>query len=55
VYQVRKLIAELMCPPEPIMHHLISPDLPSALLGPIRLKAGVVPRWAEAEAELRGH
>ncbi|HEX6452423.1 MAG TPA: hypothetical protein VF060_23555 [Trebonia sp.] len=32
VYQVRKLIAEVMCPPEPITHHLISPDLPSALL-----------------------
>ena len=32
VYCVRKLIAEVMCPPEPILHHLISPDLPSALL-----------------------
>ena len=32
VYRVRKLIAEVMCPPEPILHHLISPDLPSALL-----------------------
>ena len=32
VYQVRKLIAEVMCPPEPIWPRLISPDLPSALL-----------------------
>ncbi len=32
VYCVRKLIAEVMCPPEPILQHLISPDLPSALL-----------------------
>lgn len=32
VYQVQELITEVMCPPEPIMHHLISPDLPSALL-----------------------
>jgi hypothetical protein len=32
VYEVRKLIAEVMCPPDPIIYHLISPDLPSALL-----------------------
>ena len=32
VYEVRKLIADVMCPPEPIRDHLISPDLPLALL-----------------------
>jgi hypothetical protein len=32
VYEVRHLIADIMYPPEPIWHHLISPDLPGALL-----------------------
>ena len=32
VYDVRHLIADVMCPPEPILHHLISPDLPVPLL-----------------------
>lgn len=32
VYDVRKIIAEVMCPPDPIVYHLISPDLPGALL-----------------------
>jgi hypothetical protein len=32
VYEVRHLIADVMCPPEPILHHLISPDLPVPLL-----------------------
>ena len=32
VYEVRKLIADVMCPRQPILYHLISPDLPSALL-----------------------
>jgi hypothetical protein len=32
VYDVRKLIADVMCPRQPILYHLISPDLPSALL-----------------------
>ena len=32
VYEVRNLIADVMCPPEPIWPRLISPDLPSALL-----------------------
>lgn len=32
VYEVRKLIAEVMCPPDPILYHLISPDLPGALI-----------------------
>ncbi len=29
---VRQLIADVMCPPEPIIYHLISPDLPNALI-----------------------
>jgi hypothetical protein len=32
VYGVRKLIADVMCPRQPILYHLISPDLPSAIL-----------------------
>ena len=32
VYEVRKLIADVMCPRQPILYHLVSPDLPSALL-----------------------
>jgi len=32
VYEVRHLIADVMCPPEPIWPRLISPDLPGALL-----------------------
>lgn len=32
VYQVRELIADVMCPPDPILPRLISPDLPGALL-----------------------
>ena len=32
VYEVRKLIADVMCPREPIRYHLISPDLPGAVL-----------------------
>jgi len=32
VYDVRHLITDVMCPPEPILPHLISPDLPSVLL-----------------------
>jgi hypothetical protein len=32
VYEVRQLIAEVMCPPEPIWPRLNSPDLPGALL-----------------------
>ena len=32
VYEVRHLIADIMYPPEPIWHYLISPDLPGALL-----------------------
>lgn len=32
VTAVRKLVADVMCPPEPIVPRLASPDLPSALL-----------------------
>jgi hypothetical protein len=32
VDEVRKLIADVMCPRQPIRYHLISPDLPSVLL-----------------------
>jgi 2-hydroxychromene-2-carboxylate isomerase len=32
VTDVRRLIAEVMCPPEPVLAHLSSPDLPAALL-----------------------
>jgi hypothetical protein len=32
VDDVRQLIADVMCPPEPIIYHLISPDLPNALI-----------------------
>ena len=31
MYEVRHLIADVMCPPEPIWPRLISPGLPSAL------------------------
>jgi hypothetical protein len=32
VYHVRHLIADVMSSPEPLLHHLISPDLPVAVL-----------------------
>ena len=32
VYEVRKLIADVMCPRQPILYHLISPDLPERRL-----------------------
>jgi DSBA-like thioredoxin domain len=32
VEDVRQLIADVMCPPEPIIYHLISRDLPNALI-----------------------
>jgi DSBA-like thioredoxin domain len=36
VYEVRHLIADVICPPEPIWPRLISPDLPSARSPPRR-------------------